>query len=241
MNKIFLPLFCLLFSSPVWAFRLTPMAVHFSPAGKKATQVMTLDNSGSEKVAVQMQAMTRAVSVDGVEKRTVTEDFTIYPEQVVLLPNEKRNVRVTWTGAAKFDSEKAFRIVASQLPLEFHDENSKGPKNNGSLKFLVQYVASVYVTPENAEAKVRVVAAKMLKPKLLEIEMNNSGTAHRLLRARKLQVFAGEKEILAMDHVKELDSENILAGATRKFLINVPHDISAKDINVKLALEDTAD
>ena len=217
------------------------MAIHFAPEGSKATQVLTLDNSGSEKVPVQIEAVTREVSVDGVEKRAKTDSFIIYPEQVVLLPNEKRNIRVTWNSTEKVTSEKAFRIIASQLPLEFHEENSKNQKNGASLKFLVQYVASAYVTPANAESKVKVVAAKVVKPKVVEIEMMNSGTAHKLLRPKKLQILSEGKVLLEMAQVKDLESENILAGATRKFVVNLPKEISAKNIDVKLELEDATD
>ena len=136
MNIILLQLLFLSCASSAWAFRLTPMAAHFAPEGPKATQVFTLENNGSEKVPVQIEATTREVAADGTETRNKTNDFVIYPEQVVLLPNEKRNVRVTWSGKAKMPAEQAFRLIASQLPLEFHDQNSKAQKNGASLTFL---------------------------------------------------------------------------------------------------------
>lgn len=242
MNKIFLPLL-LLFGglSPAHAFRLTPMAVHFAPEGPKSTQVLTLENNASEKVPVQIEATTRSMDGAGKESRGKTDQFIIYPEQVVLLPNEKRNVRVTWNGGAKFDSEKAFRIIASQLPLEFHERNAKAPKSGASLNFLVQYVASAYVTPAGARARIKVLSARLLKPRELEIEIANQGTAHRLLKPKKLIVKSGEKTLLEMEKVKELDSENLLAGATRRFVIHLSKPLMAKNIAVDLSLEELQD
>lgn len=216
------------------------MAVQFAQEGSKATQVFVLENNGSDKVPVQLEAVTRDIAVDGTEKRAKTEEFIIYPEQVVLLPNEKRNIRVTWTGG-KVESEKAFRLIASQLPLEFHDENSKTVKNNASLKFLIQYVASVYVTPPNAAPKVKVVAVKKLKPKQIEIEMANGGNAHKVMRPKLMQIFSGEKKVLEMKEVKDLETENMLAGITRKFTVNLPQDVPDKNLSLKLELEDTQD
>lgn len=238
MRKIIIITSSLLLSTTVHAFRLAPMSVQFAPSGGKATQVLVLENNETEKVPVQIEVTTREIDTAGNEKRTKTDDFVVYPEQVVLLPNEKRNLRVTWNGGADFKSEKAFRIIATQLPLQFQEQNSKNKKTEASLNFLVQYVASAYVTPPGSFSKVRVAGIKLIDAKNLEIELHNEGSAHQLLKTKKFQLLSGDKTVLEMDSVKELESENILAGGQRKVTVKLPKEVTAKNLQLKLSFED---
>ena len=102
-------------------------------------------------------------------------------------------------------------------------------------------MASVYVTPAEARSKVKVVSAQRTKPKNLELVLANDGQAHRLLHLKKLQIFSAKKPVLELTQAKELDSENILANSTRKFVLVLPKDIPDKEISVDLDLEDSAD
>src|SRR5690606_11861060 len=120
MNKTLFKILVLsFFSLNCLAFRMSPMVVQFSPEASKATQVLTLENSTSGKVPVQVEGFTRDLDSHGEEIRTKTEDFIIYPGQLVLLPGEKRNVRVTWAGSLTDGKEQSYRIIASQLPVDF--------------------------------------------------------------------------------------------------------------------------
>lgn len=217
-------------SSSAWAFRLSPMVVHFTP-GKSSTQVLTLENPGSEKVPVQIEVFSRDENAQGEEVRKKTDEFNVYPEQVVLLPNEKRNVRVTWTG--QIDSkEKAYRIIASQLPVEFRDRNSQPKKESVNLNFLLQYVASAYVTPAGAVPKITVKTLKALGNGKVSVTVANEGTAHQVLRVKSLKIFGGEKLLTEIASPKELESVNLLTGKEKTLTVA----ISAKEISGKSAL-----
>ncbi|UOF00230.1 fimbrial biogenesis chaperone [Bdellovibrio reynosensis] len=228
-------IFLFLFPTFCFAFRLTPMVVHFAPSGAKSTQVLTVENTGTDKIPIQIEAFTRTTDAKGEEVRKKTEDFTIYPEQLVLLPKEKRNIRVTWAGELNGNTEKAYRIVAAQLPIEFHEKNAKAQQASVNLKFLLQYVASAYVTPQDAVSKIRVTSVEKKSNRNLVLKIKNEGTAHQVLRVKQIKIFAGDKLLTSLEPGKSFDGVNILAGAEHSVPV-----ASAKDIvegNLKAELE----
>ncbi|MEK2643849.1 fimbria/pilus periplasmic chaperone [Bdellovibrio sp. BCCA] len=223
-----------------FAFRLSPMVIRFSPTGSGATQVLTLENPGGEKTPIQIEAFTRTENEKGEEVRKKTDDFTIYPEQVVLLPNEKRNVRVTWSGDINA-TEKSYRIIASQLPVEFRDRNFKPKKAGVNLNFLLQYVASAYVTPEGAVAKIKVKDVKHIDAKKISVTVVNEGTAHKVLKVKKLKLFAGDKLVSEIENPKEFDSINLLPGSQKNITVVSSKEVTGSPSRGELELAEIGD
>jgi fimbrial chaperone protein len=208
------------------AFRLSPMIVDFGPAGAKATQTFLVDNTSKEKVAIQIEVVTRAVDPNGKETRGETKDFLIFPEQLSLEPGERRNVRVTYVGEQNLKKELAYRLVASQLQVDFKKPEPKGASVN--VNFLLQYVASLYVSDDTVKPKIEVESVKVVKNKA-EFVLKNAGNRHLVLSDAKL-IFSAKgsdgkvKEWKAdATALKNVISENILAGSTRRFVIELPN------------------
>jgi len=208
------------------------MVVEFAPSGKNATQTVLLENTEKTRVALQLEVMKRKVDIDGKEDRSEpASDFVLYPDQLTLEPGQRRNVRLTWTGNAAPSAEQAFRLVASQLPVTLaRPTNRVDVKVN--LKFILQYVASLYVIPDGAKPDIRVESAKIKKAGRAEIVLKNSGGAHRVLEKSNIKVHSKEKEFAVPEaEMKELRSQNILGGSSRRIEVSVPkdfHDISAE-------------
>jgi fimbrial chaperone protein len=222
------------------AFRLSPMVLNFSPQGTKSTQVLLLENQGTEKVPIQMEAFARTVDKKGEEVRTKTEDFVIYPEQVVLLPGEKRNVRITFSGEVKNGDEQAYRIIASQLPVKFSEKTAKTGQNV-NLNFLLQYVASAYVVPPGVRAQVKVKEVKKINAKSISLHLVNEGNAHRVLLAKNLSIYSGDKLLFQMNTVKELENINLLPKTEKTITIAVPKEVPAENLRAELSLMETGD
>lgn len=218
--------FALLVSSvKAFAFKLSPMVVSFAASGSKATQVLTLENNANEKVPVQVEVFTREIDSKGEEVRKPTEDFNVYPEQLVLLPNEKRNVRVTYTAGKNLSSEQAFRIVATQVPVEFKDRNAKAQTKKTSLNFLIQYVASAYVASDGVFPKVVIKDAQLVSSKKLAVTIANEGSAHKVLKAKTLRVLSGKDKLIEVPTPVELDAVNFLAKTERTITFTLPEEV----------------
>lgn len=221
------------------AFRFSPMVVEFEPTGSRSTQVLVIENPGDEKLPVQLEAFARSADSKGVEVRKKTEDFIIYPEQLVLLPKEKRNVRVTWVGDLRDGNEKAYRIVASQLPVDFRQENSAPKKATSvNLKVLFQYVASAYVTPKGAIAQVQMTEVKKVAPKKIAVTFQNTGSAHKVLIFNSLKIKAGDKSFMEISTHKGIESVNLLPGDKVTVDIETVDEVPSQKLTAEIVFKD---
>lgn len=241
MSKL-IPVFSVLLVIPAIcsAFRFSPMVVEFEPSGGRATQVLVIENPGDDKLPVQIEAFARSTDAKGAEVRNKTEDFVIYPEQVVLLPKEKRNVRVSWVGEISDGREKAYRLVASQLPVDFREQNSAPKKSSTvNLKVLLQYVASAYVTPKGAVPLVQITEVKKVGARKVAVTFHNAGSAHKVLLFKSLKVKAGVKTLADLTTHKGVESVNLLPGDRAVVEIETTTEVPAQTaLTAEIQLKD---
>lgn len=214
------------------AFRFSPFRAKFAPSGDGANQLFTVENNTGEPASVQIRITTRDVDVDGGEKNADAEkDFMIYPAQLVLEPHASRSVRVQWVGNPNLKEEKAYRIIAEQLPVNL---DKKKPKNS-AVKFLVSYRGALFVTPQGLAHNVTLdfsgTTQDATGKKVLEIVLHNRGTQHALLRDLKLNIRDDKNNSVSLsgeDQLKGVTGEGILAGHRRQFFIPRPEGLSGK-------------
>ncbi len=212
------------------AFRFSPFRVKFEPSGDGANQLFTVENNTDQPASVQIRITTRDVDVDGGEKNTDAEkDFMIYPAQLVLEPNTSRSVRVQWIGVPNLKEEKAYRIIAEQLPVNL-DKNK--PKTS-AVKFLVSYRGALFVTPPGLSHNVTLdfsgVTRDATGKKFLDIVLHNRGTQHAMLRNLKLDIKDDKGNTITLageDQLKGVTGEGVLAGHRRQFMILWPKGLA---------------
>jgi fimbrial chaperone protein len=198
------------------------MIRNISLVGKEPTTTFTVENSGQEPIGIQAEMFQREISESGEDKRIATNDFNIYPPQFKLEVGGKRNIKVTWINPKIPSQELSYRFIVSQLPVELTPDSKDKVKIQ--LKFLLQYVASVYATPRDVKSHVIVDKVELTKDNKVRVTVNNKGTAHQLFRGGKLIIFGAKKEKIDLgpESEKVLESENILAGGTRVFDFMLP-------------------
>lgn len=223
----------MMLSLQAFGFRLEPMVADFSPKSEGTSKVFRVENNGQDRIAIQLKMTTRLVDSTGKETREPTQDFTIYPDQISLGPNDARNIRVTYKGPKDIKSERAYRLVASQLPVDF-----KAVPNQNQLNFLFQYVASVYFKPEGSYPKIEVSKIEIADSKKLKVSLTNTGTAHRLLKDVKVTILNSEGKPIALQEssFKNWAGENLLAGASRDLEIETV-DRVAKQAKLKAEVQ----
>lgn len=228
-------------AKPALAFSLSPMSVSLEPQGRNASHSFVVDNNGPEKIAVQISMTHRQVAIDGKELNPeADDDFILYPPQLTLGPNEKRTVRVTWSGSPTPPKELAYRIIAEQLPVDTARPEKKG---NAVIKMLLRYMGAVYVTPKGASPKIEVTKIERTDsgktgPRLL-IEIENKGTAHQIIKAAKLRLSSGQSSVeLSGDEIKALIGENLLAGGVRRYEIPWPSKLQNGALKAELEIKD---
>lgn len=214
------------------SFSFTPMSQTIELSqGQKEAQFL-LDNPTNEPMAVVISVTDRKQKTDGQEDNAKTSELIAFPPQLILPPKEKRTIRVQWTGE-KPNLEKAFRVVAEQLPLKVDGKKQKG----SGIKMLMRYKAALYVNPGETEASLVLGVIEESKDGL-KVHIENKGSQHRLLLNPTLSVTAGKKTInLNGEALKGLAGENVLAGSKRVFTIASHPELKGAELKGKLKVE----
>lgn len=231
---IFVFLFALGLQFKAEAFRLEPMVANFTPAGEGATRIFRVENEGKEKIAVKIEAFTRSIDDKGKETMAPSKDFKIYPDQMSLNGSDSRAVRIVYLGPKDMEQETAYRIVASQLPVSFKED-----KKQTGIKFLFQFVASVYVTNENYYPKIEIEPIKRLDKDTVRLSVVNKGQRHVVLKNVKVEMKDNSgKAVVLGDIVKNWDGENILSGRRRVFKVKTTSDFDPAKNPPKVEIKD---
>jgi len=229
--KSFLAITCLLLLIPLrsWAIEVELPNPIFGLTGTNRNQVIYVSNPSAEFKAVEITVKKRSCKLDGEEILEDTEDFIIYPNQLLLRPGETIVSTVSWLGTEKPTQELAFRIIIEELATpKSKSAEIRTNKISVSLNIKYRYVYAMYVVPQNVAPDVHIQSAKRVKKKgspQLELILNNRGTAHQIMK--KLQVkFVPQngfrKEILFQYSQKEFGLVNLLAGEKRRFYLPLP-------------------
>ena len=235
-----------LHASPALAFKISPFNAEMAPAGPRARLDYLVENDSSEPTAVQIGVVRREQAEDGTETLSQADDqFLIFPAQLILLPKEKRIVRVQWLGPVKPEKELAYRIVAEQLPVELN----KPAEAKNNLRLLVRYLTAVYIVPPGIHPNLaRDVVVERAEPgrdpegrQTMDVTLANRGPAHIHLRNIRLTArSSGDGKTVTLSSQRLTGSmlgENILAGSVRRFSMAWPPELGVGPVSVTLEMQ----
>ncbi|MBF0360883.1 MAG: molecular chaperone [Oligoflexia bacterium] len=236
------------FSFNLWAFKISPMVATLSPeGGKNSSTTFQVSNDKDEVISIEADVTTRSIDLHGKEERKKTEELKAYPMQFQLKPKEIKNIRVIWTGTKDIKSELPFRLIVRQLPVSSQkDDNGNGGGGQaGQIKFLFEYVCSVYVRPQNSRPKLvvekvkRELAKEVYKENLISLTIKNDGNEHIIVKNMDIYLSSEAKEVkdakdakesnvevkVPDDQMEKYSNENILAGESRILTIKTPSEL----------------
>lgn len=226
------------------ALRFSPFRAKFEPSGAESNQLFQVENNTAVPTAVQIRIADRQIDVDGGETmRDNEKDFAIYPAQMILPPQSTRSVRVQWVGDPNLKEERAYRIVAEQLPVNLSKEKPK----SSSVRVLVSYHGALFVTPPGLSQNVTLdffgITQEPEQRRMLELVLHNRGTQHALLRDLKLSIKddRGNVVVLADETtLKGMTGETILAKQRRRFLLRWPRNLHGTPKQVEFTFDKQA-
>jgi fimbrial chaperone protein len=226
-----------------FCFQLTPIVEDFAPSGPDATQTFRVSNTTEQRIAVRVDMLTREMLPDGSEENASASDlFSLFPPRMVLNPGETQALRVRWLGPEAVNTERAFRLRAEQVPVDFGNEEEQG----GRLRILFRYMASVYVVPPDPNPDVRLTGVERTENsdgiEGLDLRFENEGNAHTLLHNLSIRLEPRDTEaeaaVLQGDDLEGLAEENILAGAERSFFLPIPAPLRDAELQVEFSYEE---
>jgi fimbrial chaperone protein len=225
--KLLFSLIFLFTSASSFAFRLDPMSASIELKDNQTYFNFIIENETNQPLPVQISLYERGMKENGEDDLKETEEISAFPDQLIIPPEQKRSVKVTWNGKSKdLKVEKAFRFVAEQLPLDL----KKSKTEKSGIKMLLKYVAALYVTPAEAEPKVDCLLDE--KSTLL---CENKGSKHQILTFKSLSLSDGKKKIdLSKEDLRKISGENALVGTTRKLNLSFLSEVKTLKAPVKV-------
>jgi fimbrial chaperone protein len=216
----------MLAASPASAYQLNPMSQVFSPSGSGATQSFEIVNDGKGRIAIEVSMTSLERDESYVEiNRDAGDDFLVYPPQIIIPAGGRQMVRVTWLGDPSPRVERAYRLVATQLPIELLDPAAKAPPLAvGQMRVLVTYKASVFIRPRLAAAKLALGAVDVAKGEgganVLALTVENSGTGGAVIASCAVRLTSAGTTIALSD--AGVAKSRVPAGARRRYLLPWP-------------------
>lgn len=232
------------YSFKAWAFKISPMVATLSPeGGKNSSTTFQINNDKDEVISIEVEVTSRSIDISGKEERKSTNDLKAYPLQFQLKAKEIKNIRVVWTGKKDIKTEMPFRLIVRQLPIKTSkDENNA---QGGQIKFLFEYVASIYVRPSNVKPKLVVESVIQDKEKedSVLLTIKNEGTEHIVLKNIEIMLSKMDDSNQIKIDEKQIEqylNENILAGSSRAFSIKTPPELKDQQskINAKIKIKE---
>lgn len=233
-------------ASSAFAFKVSPFTAEISPSGSRARLDYIVENDTSQPTAVQISIVKREQNEDGSETLPQADaDFLVFPTQIILLPNEKRTVRVQWLGTVNPGKELAFRLVAEQLPV---DLKPSGDHKN-TLQVLVKYLTALYVVPPGIHSNLaRDLVVERSEPgrdrhgrRTLDVYVANHGPAHVQMRDIQLTARSSDDGATVTLSSQRLTGsmlgENVLAGSVRRFSVPWPPELKLGPVSATLATQ----
>lgn len=180
-------------SIPSQALRVELSNDTFSMTGRAANRNLFVTNNSEKMIALEVYAQSRIMDeLTGVDELEDVEDFLIYPNQLLLQPDEQQVVTLTWVGSQELTEEKAFRIIVEELNLSLGDEEESDDMTV-KVAALTKVVKAAYVAPEKARANVEISNVQVItddstSEKKIRVTFNNSGTAHKILKQTSIKL-----------------------------------------------------
>lgn len=215
-HSTLLVFFSLIFSLNSYAFKFTPMTITIGIKPNNNSSLFYLENDSDQPIAVQVSLGQRIMDINGVESSSkISSELMLYPSQLIIPANEKRSVKVSWSGKDIPTKELAYRLIAEQLPIDLEKNKNK----KASIKVLLKYIAALYVSSDDFSSNISINEVKTVDKKVM-IQIANSGKRHQVLANLNLKFIndKNKQEILfKAEDLIGMSGENILADSKRIF------------------------
>lgn len=144
------------FTVPLLALNVQPVIIDLLSAGRRASAIITLQNTFAETVPVEVTA--HPIRVVNGELQEVTdeeaENLLIFPAQATIGGGQAQAFRVQWVGDPAPTASEHFYVTVSQLPVQL-------PENQNAIQVLHRFKVVVSVGAPDGRPALRVTGAEI--------------------------------------------------------------------------------
>lgn len=174
--------------APASAMTVQPVVVDLRTSGREMSQVITVENTFSRQLPVELTVQELELTADGV-KGTGKDpgDLLIFPPQALIDPGQTQTFRVQYVGDPALARSKHYYVTVAQLPVKL-------PEGQSAIQILYNFQVLVSVAPAGARPALSVVSAELGRDKdgqpIPVVTLSNASPAHGYLSNGQLRVVA---------------------------------------------------
>ena len=138
------------FGGAAHAQSVQPVILDLQPAGRQATQTLTVSNTRTTAIPVELRVERLVFDANGTRGTGQDPgDLVVFPAQAVIQPGQSQVFRVQYVGDGALDKSRHYYVTVAQLPVQL-------PEGTTGIQVLynIQVVASVQ--PRSGKPDLRV-------------------------------------------------------------------------------------
>jgi fimbrial chaperone protein len=182
----------LLGASPLSAMTVQPVVLDLKTAGQAMSQIITVENSFTTPLPVEMRIAALDYEPDGLKAKADQKDadeLLVFPPQALIQPGQTQSFRVQYVGDPSLAKSKHFYVTVAQLPVKL-------PVGQSAIQILYNFQVLVSVAPQGAVPALKIDSAAVGKdangkPVPL-LTLSDPSNAHAYLSAGRLRVSAND-------------------------------------------------
>lgn len=146
-----------IFAATAVAMTVQPVIVDLSTTGSRTSQVVTVENSFTTPLPIELRA-TEADFKDGalVASTREAKDLLIFPPQAIVPPGRSQSFRIQWIGDPDIKTSRHFFLTVAQLPVKL-------PAGQSAVQILYNFQVIVSVAAPGAKSAIEVKSAEAVK------------------------------------------------------------------------------
>lgn len=173
------------------AMTVQPVVIDLQTSGRAMSQVITVENTFSTPLPVELSIQELELGTDGV-KQTGKDpgDLLVFPPQALIAPGQTQTFRVQYVGDPAIAKSKHYYITVAQLPVKL-------PEGQSAIQILYNFQVLVSVGPLGIKPRIAVQGAELSRTPdgqtMAVVTVLNETPAHGYLSNGHLRVTEKDK------------------------------------------------
>jgi fimbrial chaperone protein len=179
-------------AAPAVAMTVQPVVLDLKTAGQAMSQIITVENSFTTPLPVEMRVQALDYEPDGLKPKAdqkEADDLLVFPPQALIQPGQTQSFRVQYVGDPGLAKSKHFYVTVAQLPVKL-------PANQSAIQILYNFQVLVSVAPQGAVPALKVDSATLGKDASGKavplLTLSDPSNAHAYLSAGRLRISASD-------------------------------------------------
>jgi P pilus assembly chaperone PapD len=179
-------LFVVTIGTSASAMTVQPVVVDLRPNGDKMSATISVQNTATEALPVELTAQVLKFTEDGAAPAGPDPgDLVIFPPQALIGPGQTQAFRIQWVGDPELKQSKSYYVTVAQLPVKL-------PKGQSAIQILYNFQVLVNVAaseggPVLSVAKSEIGQGKKKEP-VPTIWVQNTGSSYGYLSHGALHI-----------------------------------------------------